>query len=449
VRRRAAVLGGVALLVAVAAAASYGRLVPRIPEAADDVPVAVFSAPTDVLVPSRPVPHVFVESVTAVAPARAPGDDRVAVYARDDGALLTAVFKRGSDIAGLPSSGMVDGPGGAMVNGHPADVIEDRGDVWVTWRVFFDDDQERDQYGVLGRGLSRSEVLTAARHLVAGDDGPRISRGGLPDGFGPVGAGPASLGANGGGLPGGTTIRWTDGAAGPYVELTAIGVNGPAAAVALAMVGGPGLVPIRTVNGRVGPPAWTRPVGPEMARAWVYGDTAYLVSARGLTDRELDAVVTSLRPSAPEDLAALRAAADDYPLDRLVRAGDSFVAGARFPGGYWLVSVTPGAKPLENLTVRMPGAGGELSTGSGGPGSSGPLALNLNGAADGSAVVVGRMEWPAATYVVEVDGVVQPDGPAAVRGTDGALWFGVVVPPGRLTVIARDAAGVELARESR
>ena len=90
----------------------------------------------EVTVPSRQVPHVFAESVTSAAPTV--GDDRVAVYARDDGALLTAVFKLGSDIAGLPSAGTVDDAGGAMVNGHPADVIEDRGDVWVTWRVFIE-----------------------------------------------------------------------------------------------------------------------------------------------------------------------------------------------------------------------------------------------------------------------------------------------------------------------
>jgi hypothetical protein len=399
-----------------------------------------------VLVPSRQVPHVFAESVTSAAPTV--GDDRVAVYARDDGALLTAVFKLGSDIAGLPSAGTVDDAGGAMVNGHPADVIEDRGDVWVTWRVFFDDDQERDQYGVLGRGLSRSTVLTAARHLVTGDDGPRISRGGLPDGFVPVGAGPASLGANGG-LSGGTTIRWTDGPVGPYVELTAIGVNGPAAAVAVAMVGGPGPVPIRTVVGRAGPPAWTRPVGEQIARAWVYADTAYLVSARGLTDDELDAVVASLRPSAPEDLSAIRAAASEYPLDRLVRVGEKYVAGGRFPGGYWLVSMTPGVKVQEHVTVRMPGAFGELSSGSSGPGLSGPLALNVNGAAGGTVVVVGRMAPPAARYVVEVDGAVRPAGPAPVRGTDGALWFGLAVPvPDGFTVVALDAVGAEVARES-
>lgn len=433
-RRLGPVLGVGAVVVVVALAASYGRLVPRIPGRADAVPAAAFSAPAEVLVPSRGVPGVFVESVRSLGVTA--GDDRVAVYARDDGALLTAVFKLGSDIAALPSSG-----GGAMVNGHPADVVEDRGDVWVTWRVFLDDDQERDQYGVLGRGLTRGEVLTAARHLVAG---PRIARGGLPDGFVPVGAGPVSLGANGGGLPGGTTIRWTDGPAGPYVELTAIGVNGPGAAVVLAMVGGPGLVRVRTGVGRAGPPAWTRPVGPEIARAWVHGGTAYVVSARGLTDGELDGLVASLRPAAPEDLAALRAEVDEYPLDRLVREGDVYVAGGPFPGGgHWLVSTTPGAKPLENVVVRMPGSS-DGGGGSGGPGLSGPLALYVSGAADGTTAVVGRMAPPAVAYAV--DGLV---GPPPVRGTDGGLWFGFVRPAAPFTVTALDAAGRELARESR
>ena len=442
-KRGRVVLAVTLAAVAVAAAASYGRLVPRIPGETDEVPAAVFAAPSTVLVPSRPVPHVFVESVTSAAPSA--GDDRVAVYARDDGALLTAVFKRGSDIAGLPSAVLVDDAGGAMVNGHPADVIEDRGDVWVTWRVFFDDDQERDQYGVLGRGVSRSTVLTAARHLVTGDGGPRISRGGLPDGFVPAGAGPASLGANGGGLSGGTTIRWTDGPSGPHVELTAIGVDRPAAAVAVAMVGGAGPVPIRTVVGRAGPPAWTRPVGAEIARAWVYQDTAYLVSARGLTDDELDAVVASLRPAAPEDLTRLAASADDYPLDRLVRPGDEFVAGGRFPGGYWMVSVTPGGKPLEHTTVRLPG--GALSSGSGGPGAAGPLSVGAQGAADGTTVLVGRVGPPVVS--VRIVGSTAPlslSPPTA----DGGRWFGVLVPPpGRAEVVAYDAAGAEIAREVR
>ena len=114
----------------------------------------------------------------------------MAVYGRPDGATLTAVYKLGSDIQGLPSAVTDDGAGGAMVNAHPADVVERDGHVWVTWRVFFDNDQERDQYGVLGRGLPKGAVVDAARHLVTRDGEPRIPPGGLPDGFVPLGAGP-------------------------------------------------------------------------------------------------------------------------------------------------------------------------------------------------------------------------------------------------------------------
>ena len=334
-----------------------------------------------------------------------------------------------------------------MVNAHPADVVERDGDVWVTWRVFFDHDQERDQYGVLGRGLSKGAVVDAARHLVTRDGEPRIPPGGLPDDFVPLGAGAASLGANGDGVPGGTTIRWTDERTGHHLTLTAIGVNGPAADVVRAMVGGPP-ARVRTVIGRAGPPAWTRPgEPPEIARAWVYGDTGYLASTRGLTDDELDAVVASLRPAVPEDLARLAASADVYPLDRLVRPGDEFVAGGRFPGGYWLVSMTPGPKPLENTTVRMPG--GAVSSGSGGPGMTGPLAVGGHGAADGTMVLVGRVEPPVTSVRLVVGGADTPvelSPPAA----DGGRWFGVPVqPPGRAEVVAYDAGGAEVARESR
>ncbi len=316
-RRRTVLLGALAVAL-LAAAASYGRLIPRIPGDPDDVPVAEFSAPGTVLVPSRQVPGVHVASVISAPPRSS--DDRVAVYGRPDGATLTAVYKLGSDIQGLPSAVGDDGAGVAMVNAHPADIIERDGDVWVTWRVFFDQDQERDQYGVLGRGVSRGEVVAAARHLVTGDGEPRIAPGGLPDGFVPLGAGDGSLGDNGSGVPGGTTIRWTDERTRHSLTLTAIGVNGPAGDLVRAMVGGPP-VRVRTVVGRAGPPAWTEPGDPpEIARAWVYGDTGYLASARGLTDDELDVVVASLRPAVPEDLARLSASAEDYPLDRLVLA---------------------------------------------------------------------------------------------------------------------------------
>jgi hypothetical protein len=444
-RRRHTVLLGALAVALLVAAASYGRLIPRIPAGADDVPAAVFSAPGTVLVPTRQVPGLHPASVSSVPPR--PGDDRVAVYGRPDGATLTAVYKRGSDIQGLPSAATDGGAGGAMVNAHPADVVERDGDVWVTWRVFFDHDQERDQYGVLGRGLPKGAVVDAARHLVTRDGEPRIPPGGLPDDFVPLGAGAASLGANGDGVPGGTTIRWTDERTGHHLTLTAIGVNGPAADVVRAMVGGPP-ARVRTVIGRAGPPAWTRPgEPPEIARAWVYGDTGYLASTRGLTDDELDAVVASLRPAVPEDLARLAASADVYPLDRLVRAGETYVAGGRFPGGYWTVTATPGAKPMENLTIRFPD--GHLDISSGGPGLHGVLSVGLSGGVDGSAVIYGRIQAPATTVRVTAGGPGQPVDlvPSAV---DEGRWFGVrVPPPGRAEIVAYDAAGVEVAREVR
>ena len=443
--RRRWVLIGTLAVVLLAAAASYGRLIPRIPAGADDVPVAEFSAPGTVLVPTRQVPGLYAASVTSVPPR--PGDDRVAVYGRPDGATLTAIYKRGSDIQGLPSAVNDDGAGGAMVNAHPADIVERDDDIWVTWRVFFDQDQERDQYGVLGRGVTRGEAVNAARHLVTGDGEPRIPPGGLPDGFVPLGAGPGSLGDNGAGVPGGTTIRWTDERAGHSLTLTAIGVNRPAGDLVRAMVGG-APVRVRTVVGRAGPPSWTQPGDPrEIARAWVYGDTGYLASARGLTDDELDAVVASLRPAAPEDLARLSASAADYPLDRLVRAGETYVAGGRFSGGYWTVTVTPGAKPMENVTIRFPD--GPLDLSSGGPGLNGPLSIGLAGDADGSAVIYGRVEAPVASVeLVAGDRRLPVDlVPSAV---DAGRWFGVLVPPpGRAEVVAYDATGAEVARESR
>ena len=248
-------------------------------------------------------------------------------------------------------------------------------------------------------------------------------------------------------MPGGTTIRWTDERTAHHLTLTAIGVNGPAADLVLAMVGGPP-ARVRTVIGRAGPPAWTRPgEPPEIARAWVYGDTGYLATARGLTDDELDAVVASLRPAIPEDLARLAASADDYPLDRLVRVGETYVAGGRFPGGYWTVTTTPGAKPMENVTIRFPD--GPLDISSGGPGLHGRLSIGLSGDVDGSAVIYGRVEAPVATVGVTAGARTLPVDlvPSAV---DGGRWFGVLVPPpGRAEVVAYDAGGAEVARESR
>jgi hypothetical protein len=131
----------------------------------------------------------------------------------------------------------------------------------------------------------------------------------------------------------------------------------------------------------------------------------------------------------------------------LVLAGETYVAGGRFPGGYWTVTTTPGAKPMENVTIRFPGGPPDIS--SGGPGLSGPLSIGLAGDVGGSAVIYGRVEAPVASVELIADGRELPVDlvPSAV---DGGRWFGVLVPPpGRAEVVAYDAAGAEVAREER
>jgi hypothetical protein len=441
-----------AVLVAalmVGALALYGVLIPRVPGRANAAPRATITAPTTLLAPANPPAGLYLEAIQTQLGG--PRSDWMAVYARPGdadplaGPRLTAIYHPGSDGQSLPRRSRERT---VFVNAHAARLGRVGDDLWLVWSVWFDADQERDEYGVIGHGVSEAELVRAARHLVT-PDGPRpaIDLGGLPDGFAPLAAGGATALGDSGFAGAGTTLRWSDRHAGRLLELTVLGVDDAGAVLAYAQVSGDRAA-IRGGVGVAGAPLARRGHG-DLARAWRERDTAYLLSARGVPEAQLDAFTAGLRPADAESLAALRRTVPDYPPERLVQPGQTLVGSGRLEGGIFVVARDDAAKQTEDTLILL-----DTGEWAGGGGSRqpfvGPMVTWFSGLSSGT-VVMGAVRPPVAAVQVTTSDGTRIDAPLGPPTADGTRWFGVRLSGTELMpdIVAYDANGVMVARNER
>jgi hypothetical protein len=446
---RRPVLAVLAAALLIGALALYGVLIPRVPGRAEKAPRAAAGVPTSVLAPAVPPAGLYLEAVQTHAGG--PPDDWMSVYGRPvdadplAGPRLTAIFHLGSDGLTLPR---LSGRRTVFVNAHPARLGRVGDDVWVVWSVWFDADQERDEYAVVGRGLTAAEVVRAARHLVTPEGHrPAIGRGGLPDGFEPLAAGAATAIGESAFAGVGTTLRWSDRRAGRVLELTALGVDDAGALLAYAQVSGERAA-IRGGVGLAGVPIDARHAD-DRARAWREGGTAYMLSGRGVSDAEIDGLVAGLRPADAAALDALRRTVPDYPPERLIRPDLHLVASGRLDGGVWAVARDDAAKRTEDTTILLDT--GEWAGGSGSPQPFvDPMVTWLSGVSTGT-VVIGAVRPPVASVRITALDSTRIDAPLGPATADGTRWFGVRLA-GTSTmpeIVAYDANGLMVSRGAR
>ncbi|MGH3712247.1 MAG: hypothetical protein ACRDT4_02125 [Micromonosporaceae bacterium] len=298
------------------------------------VPEVTFKPPSTLLAPAEPPSGLHLEQI--VEPDKLgwhPAEDRIAVYGEPNraepgtGRLLLAAYVSGSDSAlGLPRKGGTYGK-----------------DTWRVWDYADDKDQERDQLGVMGRGLSDSE-LADAQAAAVGDPkhGLRIGANGVPEGLEPLGMLPVRASADRHFIRG-TTLVWSGRGRGASISLTLADTDG---ALVRALVRGEP-VKIRGSEGVAGVPVGVDQDGDEPTLwVWSEGDTVAVVASDGAARSEVEAFIESLAPVDPAKLETLRRTILDYPPVDLVDAVNypdaRVVASGRTAVAVWAVSLRPG-----------------------------------------------------------------------------------------------------------
>ncbi|MEU7909406.1 hypothetical protein [Actinoplanes sp. NPDC049118] len=300
-RRLGFAVAGIVLLVL--CLATYGTFIPRIPLPFVSVPSADVAATDHVLVPASPPAGLAPFKIGTYG---VPGD-RLAVYAEPGpadvfaGRALGVIYMHADEFTELPY-GTNMRP--VRVNLHQAHVGRVGDQVWVVWDVWFDDNQEQDQIGVIGFGLTEDEVVRAARHVYVSDDdsgtaSARLDWGGVPSGLAPAAAGPADLDGLGhrSVLANSTVMIWGHPPDGPYLTIAVC--RGDAGAAVLARLTTLGTQrPIRGAPASVGTaPGWPthQTADPATAYAWAENGLVVYVTARGIPAGEVDAVIAGLR----------------------------------------------------------------------------------------------------------------------------------------------------------
>jgi hypothetical protein len=434
-RGRWAIAGVLASSVLATTLAGCGRA----PRDTTPVPSVTASAASYVMAPQKPS-GLFLKSMNVASPS----SDRLVVYAEPGrGDPLTgralAVTKQHDRNGILPEGSRKVG-----VRRFGAGRIGRQGDfTWIGWAGTTEEGEDPPYYGVIGRGLTEHEIRAAADAV--DKKYVRIARSGMPKGLQPIVDGPMSLINGDVSFGAGMAQRWT---AGPDTWMTLSTMRGDRGTELLAHImtfGRPAR--IRGTTGMAGSVVY--PVGHTrtLTRAWREGDVIVVVSAQGMSEPALDAVIADLRPVRGSGMERLRASILRYPPERLGDPGEYLVASGHNAHTMWAIFVKPLGHPGEYMVTER-----GLDSGHGliGGGSS-SLAAPRKGLA------VASMAEDKGTFI---DGAAAAD-VARVRLTrtdgttiglplsrptkpDGTRWFGTWVegPRGQVReVVACDAQG--------
>ena len=344
----------------------------------------------------------------------------------------------------------VDGPAGSYV------AVDGP---W-TWVVFNAEERCHEDCldFVAGRGVDEDDLIAVARATDFGEGAPEADPDALPDGLVPLATVPGADGV----LVGGTAridVEAVDGPSSGWLTVQMAEADPWLSALWAFWIEEPAT--IRGLPGHAGRAGATIDEA-DTARTWVEDGTLVTVLAWSVGDPTVDAVVDGLRAGAPAELVALHDAMGARPItaadvgcidDATVLSGSTGVAGWRWAAGL----ATPPSAPdtLETCTALV-GASGPAG-GAGGSGTSlAPLGqLTVQHSTHGGTPADGTYVLGAAPPGTAVVDVLVPGGAtvAAVladggpRGS-GERWFAAFLPaaPGPAGVVARDAAGTEIAR---
>jgi hypothetical protein len=311
---------------------------------------------------------------------------------------------------------------------------------------------------VAGRGVDEDDLIAVARATDFGEGVPEADPDALPDGLEPLATVPGADGV----LVGGTAridVEAVDGPSSGWLTVQMAEADPWLSALWAFWV--EETATIRGLLGYAGQAGATIDEA-DTARTWVEDGTLVTVLAWSVGDPIVDAVVDGLRAGAPGELVALHDAMGARPItaadvgcidDATVLSGSTGVAGWRWAAGLATPPSAPGT--LETCTALV-GASGSAG-GAGGSGtrlaSLGQLTVEhstIGGTPADGAYVLGAAPPGTAAVDVLVPGgatvaaVLADGGP---RGS-GERWFAAFLPggPGLAGVVARDAAGTEIAR---
>jgi len=322
--------------------------------------------------------------------------------------------------------------------------------------------------GIVGRGLSATEIHAAAKELTGDREHVRIGQAGVPKGLRLLSSQPiprtdaAWTSAPGERpFPGGTRLTWSDRSRGAWLALDLLGHD--AVTEAWARVFAPeGYSRIRGTAGAVwrsgtAPqrvPFFYEPGttgGPVRFRVWQEKDTIALVSGVGVSQGTVDDLVTNLRPAGQKELEALRLSPTRYPPAHLWSQNPydrgRFVTGGNARQGTWAaVEKHDAVNGRTVVVVERLNANGTRDRRYGKvPGDQhSPLALVQGQYPD---ILIGRaLRQVKRVRFERADGSSKAIRLGDVTASDGMRWFTNMKQPGRGTLIAYDAAGKVLER---
>ncbi|MGI5170614.1 hypothetical protein ACQEU3_40330 [Spirillospora sp. CA-253888] len=194
---------------------------------------------------------------------------------------------------------------------------------------------------MIGKGLTERELRSAAdavdkEHL-------RITRPGRPAGLRPFAETPMALSSGEAWFGAGTTRFWSPAPRAWLVVRTLSGDTRVEAAARIMTFGRP--VRIRGSAGMAGAVVPRMGRGRTSTRVWREAGAIVAVTARGVPEPVVDAVVAGLRPVRDEGLARLRASIPVYPPERLAEPGQRLVASGRDAQAMWAVFAKPLGRP--------------------------------------------------------------------------------------------------------
>jgi hypothetical protein len=224
---------------------------------------------------------------------------------------------------------------------------------WIAWRIDPHSNLEdaAAYEGVVGRGLSATEIRTAAEKLTGDGEHVRIGNAGVPKDLRLLSSQPIPwLEAGDQPFPGGTRLTWSDRSRRTWLALDLLGRDTMTEAWARVFApeessrirGTAGAVTrLRAAPQRVPFFYQTRAYGPPIRfRVWQEKNTIAVISGVGVSQSTVDELVKNLHPVGQEELEALRRSIARYPPERLgPRQGDGgrFVAGGNAQGATWAV----------------------------------------------------------------------------------------------------------------
>jgi hypothetical protein len=421
-------------------------------------PKVTGTAPRSLFAPRKPPSGLYLESVVTGPASRG---IPAAVYGVPGDALtgrMVAAFRYRGAWQEMPRGGRP-----LHLKGRSKAQSGIAGDMaWVAWLTDpHSPSEEMAAYdGVVGRGLSATEIRTAAKELTGDREHVRIGRTGVPKDLRLLSSQPIpSLDATREEpLPGDTRLTWSDRSRRTWLALDLLGRD--AATEAWARVFAPeessrirgtaGAVMRRGEAPQRVPFFYETSVYyvPVRFRVWQEKDTIVVISGRGVPQGTVDDLVKNLRPVGQKGLEALRQSATRYPPERLEDRGDRFVAGGNAPGAVWAVAQSGDTSPGKTVVVveRLNANGTrDVKYGQIPDSEHGPLALVQGQYPD---IVVGRaLRGVKRVRFERADGssAAIPLGDVTTR--DGVRWFTSMKPPGRGTLIAYATTGKVIDRK--